>query len=53
MADVEELSDSVAVMANGLVVIQGTCDDLKNAAGTSSLEDAFFRLSGFDVESMI
>jgi sodium transport system ATP-binding protein len=53
MADVEELSDSVAVMANGLVVTQGTCDDLKREAGTASLEDAFFRLSGFDVETMI
>jgi sodium transport system ATP-binding protein len=53
MADVEELSDSVAVMANGLVVTQGTCDDLKREAGTPSLEDAFFRLSGFDVETML
>jgi sodium transport system ATP-binding protein len=53
MADVEELSDSVAVMAKGLVVTQGTCDELKQQAGTPSLEDAFFRLSGFDVETMI
>jgi sodium transport system ATP-binding protein len=53
MADVEELSDSVAVMAKGLVVTQGTCAELKQQAGTPSLEDAFFRLSGFDVESMI
>ncbi len=53
MADVEELSDSVAVMANGLVVTQGTCDDLKQEAGIASLEDAFFKLSGFDVETMI
>lgn len=53
MADVEELSDSVAVMAKGLVVTQGSCDDLKQQAGTPSLEDAFFKLSGFDVDTMI
>ncbi len=53
MADVEELSDSVAVMANGQMVTQGTCEDLRREAGTTSLEDAFFRLSGFDVETMI
>jgi sodium transport system ATP-binding protein len=51
MADVEELSDSVAIMAGGNVVAQGTCAELVTRAGTDTLENAFFKLSGFDAET--
>jgi sodium transport system ATP-binding protein len=52
MADVEELSDSVAVMSKGEVIAQGTCSELVTRAGTDTLENAFFRLSGFDAETI-
>jgi sodium transport system ATP-binding protein len=52
MADVEELSDSVAVMSQGAVIAQGTCSELVARAGTDTLENAFFRLSGFDAETI-
>jgi sodium transport system ATP-binding protein len=52
MADVEELSDSVAVMAHGKLITQGTCNDLRAQTGKHNLEDAFFALSGFDLEKI-
>ncbi len=52
MADVEELSDSVAVMAQGKLIIQGTCNALRSQTGKDNLEDAFFDLSGFDMEKI-
>jgi sodium transport system ATP-binding protein len=52
MADVEELSDSVAVMAGGKLITQGTCGALRAQTGKDNLEDAFFALSGFDLEKI-
>ncbi len=52
MADVEELSDTVVVMAGGKIVAQGSCDDIRKQAKQSNLEDAFFALSGFDLEAI-
>jgi sodium transport system ATP-binding protein len=52
MADVEELSDTVAVMAHGKLITQGTCSALRQQTGKDNLEDAFFALSGFDMEKI-
>jgi sodium transport system ATP-binding protein len=52
MADVEELSDTVAVMAGGKLITQGTCTELRTQTGKDNLEDAFFALSGFDLEKI-
>ncbi len=52
MADVEELSDTVAVMAGGKLITQGTCQQLRAQTGKDNLEDAFFALSGFDLEKI-
>jgi sodium transport system ATP-binding protein len=52
MADVEELSDSVAVMAHGKLITQATCTGLRLQTGKDNLEDAFFALSGFDMEKI-
>lgn len=52
MADVEELSDSVVVMAGGKLVAQGSCAEIRSIAGQNNLEDAFFALSGFDLEAI-
>jgi ABC-2 type transport system ATP-binding protein len=43
MALVEQLCDSVAVMAGGRVVAAGSLDDVR---GSSTLEEAFVRLAG-------
>jgi sodium transport system ATP-binding protein len=53
MADVEDLSDNVAVMARGALITQGTCNDLRAQTGMDNLEDAFFALSGFDMEKIL
>ncbi len=52
MADVEELSDTVAVMAGGQLITQGSCAELRQQTGKNNLEDAFFALSGFDLEKI-
>ncbi len=52
MADVEELSDTVVVMAGGKIVAQGSCEDIRIEAQQPNLEDAFFALSGFDLEAI-
>ena len=45
MALVEQLCDTVAIMADGQVVAAGPLDEVR---GASTLEDAFVRLVGAD-----
>lgn len=46
MQEVAALCDRVVIIANGVVVAQGTPDELRAQAGESSLEEAFMRLIG-------
>jgi len=43
MDEAEKLSDTVAMMDKGRLLICGTTDDIKRAAGANTLEDAFVR----------
>lgn len=44
MQEVAMLSDAAIVIGHGRVLAQGTPDEIRNATGTSSLEDAFVAL---------
>lgn len=44
MQEVAMLSDAAIVIGHGRVLAQGTPDEIRNATGTSSLEDAFVTL---------
>jgi sodium transport system ATP-binding protein len=46
MQEIAALCDEVVVIAHGRVVAQGTPAELRDRAGTESLEDAFVRLVG-------
>jgi sodium transport system ATP-binding protein len=48
MQEVAALCDSVVVIARGRVVADGTPDELRAAAGTDALEEAFVRVIGTD-----
>jgi sodium transport system ATP-binding protein len=48
MQEVAALCDRVVIIAHGRVVAAGTPDELRVAAGESSLEEAFIRLIGSD-----
>jgi sodium transport system ATP-binding protein len=51
MQEVEQLCDSVVVVANGEVVAAGGLDDIRARAGNAQLEDAFVHLMGGAGES--
>ena len=46
MQEVSALCDHIVVMAHGKVVADGTADELREATGKSSLEDAFVAVIG-------
>ena len=46
MQEVWALCDHIVVMAQGKVVADGTADELREATGKSSLEDAFVAAVG-------
>ncbi|MCC7461253.1 MAG: ATP-binding cassette domain-containing protein [Gammaproteobacteria bacterium] len=48
MQEVTALCDRIVVIAHGRVAAQGTPDELRQATGESSLEDAFVKLIGSD-----
>ncbi|MGE0816097.1 MAG: ATP-binding cassette domain-containing protein [Vicinamibacterales bacterium] len=50
MQEVSALCDRVVVIADGVVVADGTLDDLRQASGRENLEDAFVTLAGLDPE---
>jgi len=46
MQEVSALCDRIVVIAKGLVVADGTPDEIRNQAGVENLEDAFVALAG-------
>lgn len=54
MAEAERLSHRIGFLAHGRLVAEGTADELKQKAGTGSLEEAFIALTGeaFDEEEL-
>jgi sodium transport system ATP-binding protein len=46
MQEVAALCDRIVIIAHGKVMAQGSSDELREAAGEASLEDAFVKLSG-------
>jgi ABC-2 type transport system ATP-binding protein len=54
MAEAERLSHRIGFLAHGRLVAEGTANELKQKAGTESLEEAFIALTGeaFDEEEL-
>jgi sodium transport system ATP-binding protein len=48
MQEVSALCDRIVVIAGGVVVADGTPDDLRAKSGRDNLEDAFVTLAGLD-----
>jgi sodium transport system ATP-binding protein len=46
MQEVATLCDEVVIIAHGVVVAQGTPDDIRRRSATASLEDAFVAAIG-------
>jgi ABC-2 type transport system ATP-binding protein len=46
MAEAERLCARIGFIAKGKIVAEGTAEDLKGQAGTTTFEDAFIRLTG-------
>jgi len=53
LEEVSALCDRVVVIARGRVVADGGLDEICRQAGTSSLDDAFMRLSGREVTACL
>jgi len=51
LSEIEFLADRVAVLKDGLLVAFDTPASLKSASGSSSLEEAFSRLTGHAIQS--
>ena len=43
MEEAEELSDRIAIMKDGRLLVCDTAENIKKAAGTDSFEEAFVR----------
>jgi sodium transport system ATP-binding protein len=52
MQEVSALCDRIVVIAQGVVVAQGTPDDLRRRTGEPDLEDAFVALAGLEAEEV-
>ncbi len=50
MEEAEALSDRVAIMKDGWLLITGTAEEIKNTAGTDKFEDAFIRIVKGDLK---
>ena len=50
MQEVSAVCDRIVVIAHGLVVAEGTVDELRARAGRDNLEDAFVALTGLEEE---
>ncbi len=48
MQEVSALCDRIVVIASGVVVAEGTSDELRERTGTANLEDAFVALTGVE-----
>lgn len=51
MEEVEKTADQVAVIDHGKLVVQDTVEGIKAKAGTSSLEEAFIKLTGHTIRA--
>jgi ABC-2 type transport system ATP-binding protein len=49
MEEADRVAKTIAIIDGGVIIAQGTSDDLKKQTGTSSLEDAFLKLTGNDI----
>jgi sodium transport system ATP-binding protein len=52
MQEVSALCDRIVVIASGVVVAEGTSDELRARTGCDNLEDAFVALTGLDGRSL-
>lgn len=46
MEEADKVAKHIAVIDHGVIIAQGTSDELKNKTGTATLEDAFLALTG-------
>ncbi len=49
MEEAERIARRIAVIDHGIIVAQGTSEELKQQTGTPTLEDAFLALTGSDI----
>jgi ABC-2 type transport system ATP-binding protein len=49
MDEAEKVSDKIAIIDHGKIIAQASAEELKSQTGTSSLEDAFLALVGYDI----
>ena len=45
MKEVERLCDNIVMMKKGVIVDQGTCENLINKHGRKNLEDTFLKIA--------
>lgn len=51
MEEAERTANRVAIIDHGKLITQGTSEELKQKTGTSSLEDAFLKLTGSSIRA--
>ncbi len=49
MEEAEKSADEIAIIDRGKIVAQGSSEDLKNKTRTNSLEEAFLKLTGYQI----
>jgi ABC-2 type transport system ATP-binding protein len=51
MDEADKVSDEIAIIDHGKIIKRGTARELKNEAGTESLEGAFLSFTGYDLRA--
>ncbi len=49
MEEAEKIADRIAIVDRGSIITVGTVEELKQQTGTTSLEDAFLKLTGSEI----
>jgi len=49
MDEAEKMANKIAIIDNGKIIVQGTADELKKETNTNSLEEAFIKLTGYQI----